>query len=198
MPPSEDILARLNEISESEWEEIYNGLITFTEKRLARGYRLRRCMEPQDVVHRALRLVFEGRRKWNPARDPDLTKYLASVIKSLTSNESKLVENKYRDRNGSLDMDAFAGLMHDPFVLTTSAECEKVLINITKRATADDKSLGIIMEGLIAGLSPAEIAQKLEVDRKVVYKLARTLRRRIVSAMADHECWEDIPTASSL
>ena len=83
------------------------------------GYRLRRGLKPKDIVQEAKTLVFEGKRKWNPARDPDLTKYLAGVISSLISNESNLVEHKYRDRNGSIDMDEYAGFMHDPFALAT-------------------------------------------------------------------------------
>ena len=189
MPPSEDILARLHN---ADWKKIYPKLIAFTKWRLSRGYRLRRGLKPKDIVQEAITSVAEGRRNWNPARDPDLTKYLAGVISGLISNESNLVEHKYRDRNGSLDMDAFAGLMHDPFVLTTSAECEKVLMNIMKQETADDRRLRVILNGLIAGLSPAEIAQKHGIDRKDVYTLSRKLRRRILSAMARHECWEDI------
>ncbi len=189
MPPSEDILARLDN---ADWKKIYPKLVSFTKYKIAWGYRLRRGLKPEDIVQEAKTLVFEGKRKWNPAKDTDLTKYLAGVISSLISNESKLVENKYRDRNGSLDMDAFPGLMHDPFALATLAECEKVLMNIMKQETADDRRLRVIMKGLIAGLSPAEIAQKHGIDRKDVYTLSRKLRRRIESAMARHECWEDI------
>ena len=192
MPPSKDIFARLNEISESEQREIYKRLVAFTAKRLRKGYRLRRCLKPEDIVQEAITSVAEGKRKWNPVKHPDLTKYLSGVISSLISNESTLVEHKYLDRNGSIDMDEYPGFIQNSLDLATSAECEKALGIIIHNATSGDKYLPDILEGLIAGLSPAEIAQKLHVDRKDVYRLSRTLRRRIVSAMARHECWEDI------
>ena len=199
MPPSDHILTLLNE---ADWERIYPSLVAYAKNQLwlARSGGLPpQGMQPKDVVQEAIRLVFEGKRKWDPITEPDLGRYLAkSVIRSLISNAVRSAGHYHRDIDGSLDMDVYSGSLHDPAVLAASGECKEVLRTIVQRATVDDERLATIQMGLEDGMRPAEIAQLLSIKVSEVYTLTRKLRRRIFSAMADHECWQDHPPIATV
>ena len=152
-------------------------------------------MEPEDIVQKAICLVFEGKRQWNPAEEPDLQRYLAlSVIRSLISNAVQSAGHTRRMEGGDPpDLDVYPGSFHDPSVLVASGECEEILRTIVEQATANDERLGNMQMGLEDEMRSAEIAELFSIEVSEVYTLTRKLRRRIVSAMADHECWKDHP-----
>ena len=159
------------------------------------GDSFRKVWEPEDIAQKAIHLVFEGKRQWDPVAEPDLGRYLAfSVVRSLISNAVQSVGHTRRVEGGDPpDLDAYSGSSHDPSVLVASDECEEVLRTIVEQATADDERLATIQMGLEDGMRSAEIAELLSIEVSEVYTLTRKLRRRIASAMADHECWKDHP-----
>ena len=199
MPPPDHILTLLHE---ADWERVYPSLVAYAKNRLwlARsGGPPPRGMHPKDVVQEAIRLVFEGKRQWDPLAEPDVGRYLAtSVIWSLISNAVRSADYSHRDIDGSLDMNVYPGSLHDPSVLAASGECEEVLRTIVEQATDDDERLATIQMGLEDGMRSAEIAKLLSIKVSEVYTLTRKLRRRIFSAMADHECWQDHPPIATV
>ena len=198
MPPPKDVLAALHK---ADWKRIYPSLVAYARSLLLAlpsvraGGPLPQGMEPEDIVQKAIHLVFEGKRQWDPVAEPDLGRYLAfSVVRSLVSNTVQSVGHTRRVEGGDPpDLDLYPGSSHDPSVLAASGECEEVLRTIVEQATADDERLATIQMGLEDGMRSAEIAELLSIEVSEVYTLTRKLRRRIASAMADHECWKDHP-----
>ena len=202
MPPPGHILTLLRE---ADWERIYPSLVAYARNRLwalpsvQAGGLLPQGMRPEDIAQKAIRLVFEGKRQWDPVAEPDLSRYLAlSVIRSLISNAVRSADHFRRDEGGSLDMDVYHGSSHDPSVLAASNQCEEELRTIVEQATVDDERLAIIQIGLEDGMRSAEIANLLSIEVSEVYTLTRKLRRRILSAMANHECWKGHPLIATV
>ena len=198
MPPPGHILTLLRE---ADWERISPSLVAYARNRfwelpsVRAGGLLPQGMRPEDIAQKAIRLVFEGKRQWDPVAEPDLGRYLAfSVVRSLISNAVQSVGHTRRVEGGDPpDLDAYSGSSHDPSVLVASDECKEVLRTIVEQATVDDERLATIQMGLEDGMRSAEIAELLSIEISEVYTLTRKLRRRIASAMADHECWKDHP-----
>ena len=198
MPPPEDVLAALHK---ADWKRIYPSLVAYARSLLwalpsvRAGRLLPQGMEPEDIAQKAIHLVFEGKRQWDPVAEPDLGRYLAfSVVRSLISNAVQSVGHTRRVEGGNPhDLDAYPESSHNPSVLVASGECEEVLRTIVEQETADDERLAAIQMGLEDGMRSAEIAELLSIEVSEVYTLTRKLRRRIASAMADHECWKDHP-----
>ena len=202
MLPPEHILAALDK---ADWERICPSLVAYARSLLfalpsvRAGGPLPQGMDPEDIAQKAIHLVFEGKRQWNPVAEPDLGRYLASsVIRSLISNAVQSADHTNRDVGGSLDMDVYPGPPHDPSALAASDECEQVLRTIIEQTTADNEHLSIIQIGLEEGMCSAEIAKVLSIEVSEVYTLTRKLRRRILSAMADHECWKGHPLIATV
>ena len=202
MPPPENILAVLRK---ADWKRIYPSLVAYARNLLLAlpsvraGGLLPQSMHPEDVAQKAIQLVFEGERQWDPVEEPDLGRYLAtSVARSLISNAVQSVGHTRRNAGASLDMDVYAESSHDPLVLAASGECENVLRTIVQQATIGDDHLADIQMGLEDGMRSAEIAEFFSIEVSEVYTLTRKLRRRILTAMADHECWEDHPLIATI
>ena len=203
MPPSKDILTLLNE---ADWERISLSLVAYARSLLLALPSVRagglppQGMDPEDIAQKAIHLVFEGKRQWNPVAEPDLGRYLAfSVVRSLISNAVQSPGHTRRVEGGEPpDLDEYPGSSHDPLILVASGECEEVLRTIVERATIGDDHLVAIQMGLEDGMRSAEIAELLSIEVSEVYTLTRKLRRRIFSVMADHECWKGHPLIATV
>lgn len=203
MPPSDHILTLLRE---ADWKRIYPSLVAYARNLLLAlpsvraGGLLPQSMHPEDVAQKAIHLVFEGKRQWDPVAEPDLGRYLAfSVVRSLISNAVQSVGHTRRVEGGDPpDLDLYSGSSHDPLVLAASGECKEVLRTIVEQATADDEHLAAIQMGLEDGMRSAEIAEFFSIEVSEVYTLTRKFRRRILTAMADHECWQDHPLIATI
>ncbi len=198
MPPPDHILTLLRE---ADWERIYPSLVAYARNRfwalpsVLAGGLLPQGMRPEDIAQEAIRLVFEGKRQWDPVVKSDLGRYLAfSVVRSLISNAAQSPGHTRRAEGGeSPDLDVYPGSLHDPSVLAASNQCKEVLRTIVEQATDDDERLAITQMALEEGMRSAEIAELLSIKVSEAYTLTRKLRRRILSAMADHECWKGHP-----
>ncbi|HIG73790.1 MAG TPA: hypothetical protein EYQ24_04190 [Bacteroidetes bacterium] len=193
----------LKALRAADWKRIYPALVAYAFARSARLYlvkgggRLPEGHEPTDVADEAVRLVYEGERKWDPNAHPDLLRYLSGVVSSLVSNLITGADHTWRvdgaDGEPS-DLDEFEGTVApSPLASTESDECVEVLRAIVDQETEGDEGLATVAMGLEDEMRPAEIADMLSIDVKEAYLLIRKLRRRLYTAMADHECWEDHP-----
>lgn len=190
-------------LREADWEQIYPSLVAYAVSRSSRLYlvkgggQLPEGREPPDMAREAVRLVFEGERKWNPDTHPDLLRYLTGVVSSLISNLITGADHTRRvtgTAEGLFDLDTFEDTAPlNPLASAESDECVEELRAIVDGQTEDDEKLASIAMGLEDEMRPAEIAEFLSIDVKEVYVLTRKLRRRLLSAMGSHECWEDHP-----
>lgn len=193
----------LNKLRDADWERVYPALVAYAKSRIWRlpfvkgGGPLPKGLRAEDIAQKAIRLVFEGKRQWDPEKDPDLTLYLkTSVARSLISNLVRSADHRHRDAGDaeeSPDMDGYAAGSPDPSLVVASDECVEELRAIIERETEGDDGLTVVQMGLEEGMPRDEIADILSIDVNEVYTLTRKLRRRLLSAMAGHECWEDHP-----
>lgn len=199
-----DILEKLRA---ADWERIYPALVAYAKHQIWRlplvkgGGPLPGGRRAKDIVQQAIRLVFEGKRQWDPEKDPDLALYLkTSVVRSLISNLVSSADHRLRDAGDPVeapDLDGHAGTSPDPSLIVASDECVEVLREIVEHVTADDERLAMVQMGLEDGTPRDEIAELLSIEVGEVYTLTRKLRRRLFSAMGEHECWEGHPFFTS-
>jgi len=93
----------LQRLREQPWEEIILKLDAYALYKARKkywpsasrdGHVLLGGCSPQDVVREAIRRVFEGSRKWDPEKEPDLLKYLKGVVDSILSAMVNSAENR--------------------------------------------------------------------------------------------------------
>ena len=201
VPP--DVLDRLHA---ADWEQLFPDLVSYASWRAADlpftkgGGELPQGHEPKDLVREAVTRVFEGRRVWDPTRDPDLLDYLRGVVSSLVSNLVTSADHVHRtpEVDGeAVDLDALKAARPSPLALSASAQCEEELRELVEGATADDPGLATVAMGLEDGMRAAEIASEFSMEVGDVYGLTQKLRRRLLSSMSDRECWEDHPLMTS-
>ena len=200
----DDVLERLRA---ADWERIFLSLTAYAVTRSSRLYLVKGGGElpqghrPSDIAHNAVQLVFEGERHWDPDAHPDLLRYLKGVVSSLVSNLITGADHVRRADEASdepLDLDGYQGIVTpSPLATTESAACVEELRAIVDRETAGDDGLAAVAMGFEDGMRPAEIAELLSIDVQEVYGLTRKLRRRLLSAMDGHECWEDHPVMAT-
>lgn len=102
-PPSPDVLRLL---SEANWAEIIPRLTLYASEtarhlywRTGNSEDLADGIKAEDIVHEAIKRVFEGKRKWDPKKDPDLPKFLNdSVISSLFNELAESCDNTKMER----------------------------------------------------------------------------------------------------
>ncbi len=157
--------------------------------------------QPHDVAREAVRLVYERKRTWNPVKHPDLLAHLSGVVSSLVSNLVTAADHTQRIDGATdepIDLDGFEGrVAPSPIDVVAPDECVETLRAIVDRETSGDDGLATVAMGLEDEMQPGEIAEVLSIDVREVYVLTKKLRRRLLSAMAGHECWEDHPVMAT-
>jgi len=141
----------------------------FSRKRLPKG------LEPEDLVMQAVEKVFSGKRKWDPAKDPDLMKYLKSVVKSIYSNETT---SKEGDTAYIEELEGF-----DPAVQSNAEEeiHSRELDRSILTAIRSDPDLLLVYRGLKDGFTPAEIEQEFGMPVRDIRNAQKKLHRRVLS-----------------
>lgn len=183
------VAERLLELEEEAWGDMYLQLLDYA------GHKTRRLSDikgggdlplgrtPKDLVHDAMERVFDGRRQWNPEKDPDLCQYLKSVIKSLFSALLEKADHDYRD-NAPLENHHDLESGED----ANYNDCLEALENILRNASSTDQNLDNVRVGIEDGMKASEISDFFSIDVKRVYTLSRKLRRRVRKRMQQHPC----------
>lgn len=182
-------------------DEVVKRLIAYADYKTRRRYwqgilggELPEGNEAGDLVAQAVERVLDGRRKWDPGKDPDLLEYLKSVIDSLASNLVKGWANRHMRTDAALTpprerergrgvFDDFHGERNDP---------EEELLQKERIQQADDflwplledldddLLLQQMVECIVDGVTkPAEIAEKVGVKKKEVNNAKKRLKKRI-------------------
>lgn len=80
MTISSDVFEKLQS---QDWADLLPRLAFYARREIRRRGWSTRHFPPEDFASTAIHRVFIGKRKWDPAKDPDLLLYLCSVIDSL-------------------------------------------------------------------------------------------------------------------
>lgn len=199
-----DVLQRLRE---QNWEEI---ILRLTRHALVRARRkfwpsgskdlqtLLSGMSLQDVVSEAITRVFEGKRKWNPIKYPDLLEYLKGVVDSILSDMVRSEENRLmrprpamdnKSNNGCVDEDSHvsAGLWNNPSDILSSPDKEaqkKETFELILDLLEGDEDLQLMVIAISEGYTErSEIAQQLGKTTDEVTNMRKRLNRQLDRAM---------------
>jgi len=186
IPP--DVLEKL---CAQDWKSLFPALVAYAEKRVKRltwrsgKGELPGGLEPKDLAKKAIEAVFEGSRKWNPAKDPDIFKYLRGIV---NSNVSHLVESAghvrriYQAQTNS-DEDGVPLPINDPEAGDSSPEEEliaKDLFEYLWREAKGDKAIEAILLCVDDGVvKRSDIAHEFGISVDEVTNAKKRLKRII-------------------
>lgn len=131
----------------------------------------------KDFAHEAVTLLYEGRRVWNPVDEPDLVRYLKSVINSLISNLLKSKENKGMTGADLTDEINDMMLFDDMF---QQKIINKDLMDQIEDTLLDDPDMWLVFTDLAKGMTPLDISEKYDkMGIEKVRNIQKRLRRHI-------------------
>jgi SepF-like predicted cell division protein (DUF552 family) len=170
------------------WEEIAIRLLVYTRglfswkgiSRLPKGY------SAEDVVNDAVKLIYSGKRAWNPQKHPDLLIHLKWVVKSLLSsrgllsNKDVIIESVLLDDCGDEDalkiFDEDKSVDDRAFLLRQKIEC----------AVAGNDDLEWVLSAVLDGYTKfSDIEELTGFERARVYAAMKELRRRARNIIQD-------------
>lgn len=135
-------------------------------------YRLPAQTEPEDIVMIAIDKVYAGDRNWDPSKDPDIGRYMRSVVKSILSNT---ISGKQITSTGL----EHTVILSEPDIQYT-LEFEELNNQITK-VVRHDPDLALVYKSLKDGLHPKEIADEYALDIGIVRNAQKRLRNLVTS-----------------
>lgn len=174
--PSDDIIEALEK---QDWDTILPNLVIHERGRLL-GKTVPSHFGPGDFVQEAYKRLYNGKRNWNPKKDPDLLKYLNSVIDSLISAAIKSNDNKIDE----LDLnDLEVASNEDLYENVIGAELyDRIFDELRKEPTSDLEMLFVCLVDYRI-TKPQEIEKELQWDIIKINNLKKKLRRRILSIL---------------
>jgi len=185
------VAERLLELNEETWGDTYLELLDFARYKTSKlnfvkgGGDLPLGWTPEDLVQEAIKRLFDGRRQWDPDKDPDLCNYLKSVISSIVN---ALLEKADYDRRDDTPLEDHYDLPSGENA--TYNDCLEVLQDILEEESSDEEDLESVRLGIEDNMKAYEIAKFFGIDVETVYTLSRKLRRRTSKKMEQHPCNE--------
>lgn len=133
--------------------------------------------EYKDFAHEAVTLIYEGKRVWDPQKEPDIIKYLKKVINSLISNLLKSEENKTMT-----DVD-LTDEMNDALLFDNMFQQKLInqdLMSQIEDTLLDDPDMWLVFTDLAIGMTPLDISEKYDkMDIEKIRNIQKRLRRHI-------------------
>ena len=189
-------------ISDDEWRRHFRELVIYAYARCRRWLwrtggkeNLPEGYSPEAIAQEAIARLYDGTRAWNHDQHPgsDPVPFLKTVVDSLIwalltgAEHRRAVPLEQGHASGvgdqehySQDLEAGAGLYNSPAL---SPETQVYLEEVERRirtAIADRKDLLHLLEHLLQGLKPSEIAARMNMDVGRIYALRKTFDRRTV------------------
>jgi hypothetical protein len=157
-------------LDKHDWPKFILALTAFTISVCRwKHYRLPPGVEAEDIVMQAVEKVYEGKRNWDPENDPDLLKYLKSVVRSLINNELCLAAS------GTLSLDAVPANQPVPqYDLDDELYYKQVNDEIAAQMRGDP-ICALIYKGFKDGMTLKEISEEFMVDIEEIRKGRRRL-----------------------
>lgn len=201
-----------NRLDEADWGRIYPRLVAHACSRARSLYwrsgnkeDLAKGLQPKDLVNEAIQRVYEGRREWDPEKNPDLYKFLKdSVLSSLFNELAESEDNKKTERfpervdnHGVVEQEprhqAPPEAMHAHHLIRetptpeelllaeeerkTRAEHAKTIANGLLEAATDDPEVMAILECTMDGINtPQRISERTKIPVRQLYNAQKRLR----------------------
>lgn len=204
----EEARARIEKLTEEEWAGLIKILGWYTLKesrrmffRTGRGGEMPGGYDVEAVVNEAVTRVLEGRRLWEPKRDPDLKKYLMDVIDSILYHLATGKDNELLRAAGDAEGDGDdshweAGSKErrperewlSRGVLSAEAaliererlgEEERVIRMLADECSADPVLTRVLRAMRDYDAEPAEISELNGIPVKDVYNAVKRLDRKV-------------------
>lgn len=171
-------------LKSQKWEEILKKLYAHAIVR-ARWFGLSSELrvqgkEPKDFVHEAITLLYEGARKWDQGKYPDLLQFLKYTVNSLIWNASVSKERKSLaevDTNNEMSDALLFDNMMEANIIGES------LISEIEQTLGRDEVMRKVFRWLVSGLTPSDISDQYEMDIVEVRNAQKRLRRHINKIM---------------
>ncbi len=197
----------IQQLKQQPWEDIILKLDAYALSKARRKYwpsgskdgqTLLGGCSPQDIAREAVRRVFEGNRKWNPEKDPNILKYLKGVIDSILSSMVESAENKEvrvltsyeetdpvdADNNVGRSPAVEAGGLHRGFLSPRETAQKNELLDRVLAAVDGDEGLQLLVLCLDEDYgSRADMAEKLGVSASEVTNMRKKLVRALDKSM---------------
>ena len=191
-------LEKLYSIDDRSWGAIYKELVRYSAFKLNKaGFEIRTekdSINAEHFVTEAITKTFEGIRKWDFNRFPDITIHLKGVVKSLISSHFKsstksiVTSGKVNEDKSNLNEeetlnDGHSELLSDDARTTESPE--QVLIT-TEDWSKIESSFGLDNDGYVIycewleGNPPRDIAEGLGIPVSEVYNSIKKGKRIVV------------------
>ncbi|WP_026754770.1 hypothetical protein [Sediminibacter sp. Hel_I_10] len=129
----------------------------------------------KDFAHEAVTLLFEGKRKWDASKEPDLLNFLKNVVNSLIWNLMKSKEREKLSDSIMLNFNdsIFFDEILEDIIITND------LIDRIEETLFQDEPMWLVFKSLIEGMKPSDIPDKYDIDIKEVRNIQKRLRRQI-------------------
>lgn len=161
-------------LADFNWDTAIPNLILHAHMRL-RGKTVPDFFTADDFVTEAYVRIYNGERNWDPIKDPDLLKYLKSVIDSLISAAINSKDNNLSELDLTTTDQKSEEDILESLIATELHDC----INETIQ---DDEELLILYVCITeyGKTKPQDIAEELQWDVDKVYNVKKRLKRTIL------------------
>ena len=131
-------------------------------------------LEPEDVAMEAIEKVYTGERNWNPQQEPNLHRYLLSVVKSILSNKRSGKENASAASISVEELAVVPG--YDDVEVELFA---KELDSAIAAALKGDAQLCLLYKAIKDGFSLQDISQEYVIGIDILYNAKKRLNRLV-------------------
>lgn len=190
-----DTLKKLQSIPEKEWGNIYKELVLYSDLKLKKfGFEVRTekdSVDAESFASQAIEKLFDGTRKWDYERFPDVLIHLKLIVKSLLSNHFKassksliIIQKHQSEGIDEYEEEIITTIDSDLDLLDNSPE--EILINDEKwkqieSSFGNNEDGFIIFSDWLDGNAPRDIASAYNFNIKDVYNAIRNGKRNIKS-----------------
>ena len=168
-----------------DWESTITKLVAYAHARAWRYRWIRGDVNlpggnrPEDIALLAIKKVWSGEHRWDRDKHPRLLDHLKNRVDSLMSNLVKSAVHRRSSPGMEIEEMEARGASHDPWEKAEREQAREQFLRVALECTAGDAALEQLLEALLDGKKPGEIATAMGVDVGQIYNLQRKLFRRI-------------------
>lgn len=179
-----------DKLSSQNWEDIlpklthYAAFLAKSLNWLRGSADLPKGLQPQDLVHEAITLVYTGKRHWDPDKVPDISVFLKGVIRSLVSH---LVQSPEHTRRQNLELEGGEGEPTTQIEIADAKNPDALELSIVRDVgeylwnhAGDDEDMKLVLLCLDEEMKRGDIANQLDFPLKKVDNILKRIRRATI------------------